>query len=153
MKKYITTLFLGIFAFFNAQNKTSEKQPLYIVDQIIVDRFFITDLDPQKIENIQVYKTSNNELPELNDLAQNGIINIKLKIAQDIPFVRLHEAKSLMKLPLETKIYLNNVLVINESILIAEDLLKRARIITPDKNNKLTVTSLYINTDQSYYQN
>ncbi len=41
--------------------------------------FFIHDLDPNKIEKINVYKSKIENRPILDDLTQNGILDITLK--------------------------------------------------------------------------
>lgn len=128
--------------------KAQAKQPIIIVDDVVVDRLYMAALDPKDIETVQVYKAPTEALPQLSDMTKNGIINIKLKEASHIKNVPIWKAKAILKLPADSQVFLNNIIVNNEEIKISEELLKRARIIQPDSFNKLKVTSVYLQTGQ-----
>ena len=128
--------------------KAQTQPPIIIVDDVVVDRLYIAGLDPNRIETVQVYKAPTTELPQLSDMTKNGIINIKLKEASHIANVPIWKAKAILKLPADSQVFLNNILVNNEEIKISEELLKRARIIHPDSLNKLKSTTVYLETGQ-----
>jgi len=108
---------------------------IIIVDNVIVDRLFIHDLDPNKIEKINVYKSKIENRPILDDLTQNGILEITLKEKVFIPKLNIKEAKQILKLENNAPVFLNKIKVNRDHILVTEDLLKRAKIIQLDKIN------------------
>ncbi|MGV4413405.1 hypothetical protein [Chryseobacterium sp. T1] len=140
---FIITLLIGSIII-----KAQTTQPIIIVNDVVVDRLYMAALDPKNIETVQVYKAPTEALPQLSDMTKNGIINIKLKEASHINNVPIWKAKAILKLPADSQVFLNNIIVNNEEIKISEELLKRAKIIHPDSVNKLPVTIIYLETGQ-----
>ncbi|MNY56711.1 hypothetical protein D3C86_1928180 [compost metagenome] len=97
---------------------------------------------------MQVFKTPSSETATFDDLVKNGLINVKLKEKMSIESLTISEAKKRFELPANALVFLNDIQVHNETILIAEDLLKTTRIIYPDKKvNNFTAPVLSIKAD------
>lgn len=146
MKKIIfgLTVFLGL-TFNSAQTK--EKKPIVIVQNVVMGNLTLNSLDPNKIEQVQVYKTPSTETAKFDDLIKNGLINITLKEKMTIESLTIFEAKKRFKLPSTALVFLNDIEVHDENILIAEDLLKTSSVINPDKKvNQFTAPVLNIQT-------
>jgi len=76
------------------------------------------------------------------------LINVKLKEKMPIESLTISEAKKKFQLPENALVFLNDIQVHNETILIAEDLLKTTRIVNPDKKeNNFTAPVLSIKAD------
>lgn len=146
MKKIIFGLIFSL-GFTTVFAQTKEKKPIVIVQNIVMGTLTLNSLDPNKIENVQVYKTPSSETTKFDDLIKNGLINITLKEKMTIESLTISEAKKRFKLPTTALVFLNNIEVHNENILIAEDLLKTSSVIDPDKVNKFTAPVLSIKTD------
>lgn len=147
MKKIIfgLTVFLGL-TFNSAQTK--EKKPIVIVQNVVMGTLTLNSLDPNKIEQVQVYKTPSTETAKFDDLIKNGLINITLKEKMTIESLTISEAKKRFKLPANALVFLNDIEVHDENILIAEDLLKTSSVINPDKKlNNFSAPVLKIKTD------
>lgn len=126
----------------------SEANPIYIVDNVIVSNVLLHSFNPEDIESVQVYKSPSSQIEQYDDLVKNGLINIILKKPSNLEKVTISEAKKRMNFTSESKFFLNDIEVHNESILIAEDLLKRARILQPDKRfNNYKVPAISIDTN------
>ena len=147
MKKVIFSLILSLgFIFGSAQ--TSTPKPIVIVQNVVMGTLTLNSLDPNKIESIQVFKSPSSETANFDDLIKNGLINVKLKEKMPIESLTISEAKKKFQLPENALVFLNDIQVHNETILIAEDLLKTTRIINPDKKvNNLTAPVLSIKAD------
>lgn len=146
MKKlfWISLFCINILSY--AQTTVPQNSPIIIVDNVIVDRLFIHDLDPNKIEKINVYKSKIENRPILDDFTQNGILDITLKEKVFIPKLNIKEAKQLLNLKDNAPVFLNKIKVNRDDILISEDLLKRAKIIQPDKINGYPTAALSLET-------
>ncbi|QIY82297.1 hypothetical protein HER18_01405 [Chryseobacterium sp. NEB161] len=71
-----------------------------------------------------------------------------MKKPQNLEKLSISEAKKRLNLASESKFFLNGIEVHNPSILIAEDLLKKARILQPDnKLNHSRVPAISIETN------
>lgn len=79
MKKLFWISLFCINILSHAHTAVPQNTLIIIVDNVIVDRLFIHDLDPNKIEKINVYKSKIENRPILDDLTQNGILDITLK--------------------------------------------------------------------------
>ncbi|KFC20406.1 hypothetical protein [Chryseobacterium sp. FH1] len=147
MKKIIFSLILSLgFIFGSAQ--TSMPKPIVIVQNVVMGTLTLNSLDPNKIESIQVFKSPSSETANFDDLIKNGLINVKLKEKIAIESLTISEAKKKFQLPENALVFLNDIQVHNETILIAEDLLKTTRIINPDKKvNNFTAPVLSIKAD------
>lgn len=147
MKKIIFSfIFSLVFIFGSAQTNTPK--PIIIVQNVVMGSLTLNSLDPNKIESIQVYKTPSSETASFDDLVKNGLINVKLKEKMSIESLSIAEAKKKFDLPANALVYLNDIQVHNENILIAEDLLKTTRVINPDKKvNNFTAPVLSIKAD------
>ena len=103
--------------------------------------------NPEEIQSVQVYKSPSSQIEQYDDLVKNGLINIVMKKPQTIEKVTIAEAKTKLNLTSESRFFLNDIEVHNQSILIAEDLLKKARILQPDKKfNNYKVPAISIET-------
>ena len=147
MKKLILVFAVFFcFQFYFAQK--SEANPIYIVDNVIVSNVLLHSFNPNDIESVQVYKSPSSQIEQYDDLVKNGLINIIMKKPQAIEKVTIAEAKTKLNLTSESRFFLNDIEVHNESILIAEDLLKKARILQPDKKfNNYKVPAVSIETN------
>ncbi|WDF46303.1 hypothetical protein PQ459_15505 [Chryseobacterium sp. KACC 21268] len=147
MKKIIFGLILS-FAFILNSSQTTEPKPIVIVQNVVMGNLTLNSLDPNKIEQVQVYKTPSTETAKFDDLIKNGLINITLKEKMTIESLTISEAKKRFKLPANALVFLNDIAVHNENILIAEDLLKTSSVIEPDKKtNNYSAPVLKIKTD------
>lgn len=147
MKKILLN-FIFIFVFiFNSAQKTTPK-PIVIVENVVMGNLTLNSLDPNRIANVQVYKTPSTETAKFDDLIKNGLINITLKEKMVIESLTISEAKKRFKLPSTTLVFLNDIEVHDGNILIAEDLLKTSSVINPDKKtNNFSAPVLKIKTD------
>jgi len=147
MKKLI----LAFAVFFCVQFSLAQKSdvnPIYIVDNVIVSNVLLHSFNPEEIESVQVYKPPSSQIEQYDDLVKNGLINIVMKKPQTIEKVTIAEAKTKLNLTSESRFFLNDIEVHNQSILIAEDLLKKARILQPDKKfNNYKVPAISIETN------
>lgn len=126
----------------------TQSNPIFIVDNVIVSNVLLHSFDPNDIESIQVYKSPSSQIQQYEDLVKNGLINIVMKKPQNLEKLSISEAKKRLNLTFESKFFLNGIEVHNPSILIAEDLLKRARILQPDKQlNHYQVPAISIDTN------
>lgn len=147
MKKLILA-FAVFFCYQFSFAQKSEANPIYIVDNVIVSNVLLHSFNPEEIENIQVYKSPSSQIEQYDDLVKNGLININLKKPLNLEKVTISEAKKRLNLTSESRFFLNDIEVHNQSILIAEDLLKRARILQPDKKfNNYKVPAISIETN------
>lgn len=147
MKKIIFGLILS-FAFILNSAQTMEPKPIVIVQNVVMGNLTLNSLDPNKIEQVQVYKTPSTETAKFDDLIKNGLINITLKEKMTIESLTISEAKKRFKLPANALVFLNDIAVHDENILIAEDLLKTSSVIDPDKKtNNYSAPVLKIKTD------
>lgn len=147
MKKIIFSVLFSLgFIFGSAQTNTPK--PIVIVQNVVMGNLTLNSLDPNKIEQVQVYKTPSTETAKFDDLIKNGLINITLKEKMTIESLPISEAKKRFKLPSTALVFLNDIEVHDENILIAEDLLKTSSIINPDKkSNNFTAPVLNIKTE------
>lgn len=147
MKKLI----LAFAVFFCVQFSLAQKSdvnPIYIVDNVIVSNVLLHSFNPEEIQSVQVYKSPSSQIEQYDDLVKNGLINIVMKKPQTIEKVTIAEAKTKLNLTSESRFFLNDIEVHNQSILIAEDLLKKARILQPDKKfNNYKVPAISIETN------
>ena len=147
MKKLI----LAFTVFFCIQFSLAQKSdvnPIYIVDNVIVSNVLLHSFNPEEIESVQVYKSPSSQIEQYDDLVKNGLINIVMKKPQTIEKITIAEAKTNLNLTQESRFFLNDIEVHNQSILIAEDLLKKARILQPDKKfNNYKVPAISIETN------
>lgn len=147
MKKLI----LSFVAFFSIQFSFAQKtevNPIYIVDNVIVSNVLLHSFNPEDIESVQVYKSPSSQIEQYDDLVKNGLININMKQPLNLEKISIAEAKKRLNLTSASRFFLNDIEVHNESILIAEDLLKRARILQPDKKfNNYKVPAISIETN------
>ena len=147
MKKLI----LAFTVFFCIQFSLAQKSdvnPIYIVDNVIVSNVLLHSFNPEEIQSVQVYKSPSSQIEQYDDLVKNGLINIVMKKPQTIEKVTIAEAKTKLDLTQESRFFLNDIEVHNQSILIAEDLLKKARILQPDKKfNNYKVPTISIETN------
>ncbi len=126
----------------------TQPNPIFIVDNVIVSNVLLHSFDPNDIESIQVYKSPSSQIQQYDDLVKNGLINIVMKKPQNLEKLSISEAKKRLNLTSESKFFLNGIEVHNPSILIAEDLLKKARILQPDnKLNHSRVPAISIETN------
>ncbi|MCD9853198.1 hypothetical protein LUD75_00655 [Epilithonimonas sp. JDS] len=147
MKKIIFSFILS-FAFILNSAQTTEPKPIVIVQNVVMGNLTLNSLDPNKIEQVQVYKTPSTETAKFDDLIKNGLINITLKEKMTIESLTISEAKKRFKLPANALVFLNDIAVHDENILIAEDLLKTSSVIDPDKKtNNYSAPVLKIKTD------
>ncbi len=147
MKKLILA-FAVFFCYQFSFAQKSEANPIYIVDNVIVSNVLLHSFNPEEIENIQVYKSPSSQIEQYDDLVKNGLINIIMKKPLNLEKVNISEAKKRLNLTSESRFFLNDIEVHNQSILIAEDLLKRARILQPDKKfNNYKVPAISIETN------
>ena len=147
MKNIIFSLIFSLSFILNSAQKTVPK-PIVIVQNVVMGNLTLNSLDPNKIENVQVYKTPSSETAKFDDLIKNGLINITLKEKMAIESLAVSEAKKRFKLPDTALVFLNDIQVHDENILIAEDLLKTSSVIHPDKkSNNFSVPVLKIKTD------
>lgn len=147
MKKIIFCLILS-FSFILNSAQTTEPKPIVIVQNVVMGNLTLNSLDPNKIEQVQVYKTPSTETAKFDDLIKNGLINITLKEKMTIESLTISEAKKRFKLPANALVFLNDIAVHDENILIAEDLLKTSSVIDPDKKtNNYSAPVLKIKTD------
>lgn len=147
MKKLIFA-FAVFFCFQFSMAQKSEANPIYIVDNVIVSNVLLHSFNPEDIESVQVYKSPSSQIEQYDDLVKNGLINIIMKKPQTIEKLTISEAKKKLNLTSESRFFLNDIEVHNDSILIAEDLLTRARILQPDKkfnNYKMPAISIETN--------
>lgn len=136
------------FGFATVFAQTKEKKPIVIVQNVVMGTLTLNSLDPNKIENVQVYKTPSTETAKFDDLIKNGLINITLKEKMAIESITISEAKKRFKLPSTALVFLNDIEVHDGNILIAEDLLKTSSVIHPDKKlNNFSAPVLKIKTD------
>ena len=147
MKKLI----LAFTVFFCVQFSLAQKSdvnPIYIVDNVIVSNVLLHSFNPEEIQSVQVYKSPSSQIEQYDDLVKNGLINIVMKKPQTIEKVTIAEAKTKLNLTSESRFFLNDIEVHNQSILIADDLLKKARILQPDKKfNNYKVPAISIETN------
>lgn len=147
MKKLI----LAFAVFFCIQFSLAQKSdvnPIYIVDNVIVSNVLLHSFNPEEIQSVQVYKSPSSQIEQYDDLVKNGLINIVMKKPQTIEKVTIAEAKTKLNLTSESRFFINDIEVHNQSILIAEDLLKKARILQPDKKfNNYKVPAISIETN------
>ena len=147
MKKLILAFAVFFCVQFSLAQK-SEENPIYIVDNVIVSNVLLHSFNPEEIESVQVYKSPSSQIEQYDDLVKNGLINIVMKKPQTIEKVTIAEAKTKLNLTQESRFFLNDIEVHNQSILIAEDLLKKARILQPDKKfNNYKVPAISIETN------
>ena len=147
MKKIIFSFILS-FAFILNSAQTSTPKPIVIVQNVVMGNLTLNSLDPNKIQQVQVYKTPSTETAKFDDLIKNGLINITLKEKMAIESLTIADAKKRFKLPSTALVFLNDIEVHDENILIAEDLLKTSSVINPDKKtNNFTAPVLNIKTD------
>ena len=147
MKKIIFSFILS-FAFILNSAQTSTPKPIVIVQNVVMGNLTLNSLDPNKIQQVQVYKTPSTETAKFDDLIKNGLINITLKEKMAIESLTISDAKKRFKLPSTALVFLNDIEVHDENILIAEDLLKTSSVINPDKKtNNFTSPVLNIKTE------
>lgn len=147
MKKIIFS-FIFSFAFILNSAQTTAPTPIVIVQNVIMGNLTLNSLDPNKIEQVHVYKTPSTETAKFDDLIKNGLINITLKEKMTIESLTISEAKKRFRLPSTALVFLNEIEVHDGNILIAEDLLKTSSVINPDKkSNNFTAPVLKIKTD------
>ncbi|MBO6201323.1 MAG: hypothetical protein J6N74_06860 [Chryseobacterium sp.] len=147
MKKIIFSFVLS-FAFILNSAQTTAPKPIVIVQNVVMGNLTLNSLDPNKIEQVQVYKTPSTETAKFDDLIKNGLINITLKEKMTIESLTIAEAKKRFKLPSTALVFLNDIEVHDGNILIAEDLLKTSSVINPDKKtNNFSAPVLKIKTD------
>ncbi|WP_313599438.1 hypothetical protein [Epilithonimonas vandammei] len=147
MKKLILAFAVFFCIQFSLAQK-SEAIPIYIVDNVIVSNVLLHSFNPEEIQSVQVYKSPSSQIEQYDDLVKNGLINIVMKKPQTIEKVTIAEAKTKLNLTQESRFFLNDIEVHNQSILIAEDLLKKARILQPDKKfNNYKVPAISIETN------
>jgi hypothetical protein len=147
MKKLILAFAVFFCIQFSLAQK-SEANPIYIVDNVIVSNVLLHSFNPEEIQSVQVYKSPSSQIEQYDDLVKNGLINIVMKKPQTIEKVTIAEAKTKLNLTQESRFFLNDIEVHNQSILIAEDLLKKARILQPDKKfNNYKVPAISIETN------
>lgn len=147
MKKLILAFAVFFCIQFSLAQK-SESNPIYIVDNVIVSNVLLHSFNPEEIQSVQVYKSPSSQIEQYDDLVKNGLINIVMKKPQVIEKVTIAEAKTKLNLTQESRFFLNDIEVHNQSILIAEDLLKKARILQPDKKfNNYKVPAISIETN------
>ena len=147
MKKLILAFAVFFCIQFSLAQK-SEAIPIYIVDNVIVSNVLLHSFNPEEIQSVQVYKSPSSQIEQYDDLVKNGLINIVMKKPQTIEKVTIGEAKTKLNLTSESRFFLNDIEVHNQSILIAEDLLKKARILQPDKKfNNYKVPAISIETN------
>jgi len=147
MKKIIFSFVLS-FAFILNSAQTTAPKPIVIVQNVVMGNLTLNSLDPNKIEQVQVYKTPSTETAKFDDLIKNGLINITLKEKMTIESLTIAEAKKRFKLPSTALVFLNDIEVHDGNILIAEDLLKTSSVINPDKkSNNFSAAVLKIKTD------
>lgn len=147
MKKLILAFAVFFCIQFSLAQK-SEAIPIYIVDNVIVSNVLLHSFNPEEIKSVQVYKSPSSQIEQYDDLVKNGLINIVMKKPQTIEKVTIAEAKTKLNLTQESRFFLNDIEVHNQSILIAEDLLKKARILQPDKKfNNYKVPAISIETN------
>jgi hypothetical protein len=147
MKKLILAFAVFFCLQFSFAQK-SETNPIYIVDNVIVSNVLLHSFNPEEIQSVQVYKSPSSQIEQYDDLVKNGLINIIMKKPLNLDKVTISEAKKRLNLTTESRFFLNDIEVHNESILIAEDLLKRARILQPDKKfNNYKVPAISIETN------
>ncbi|WP_028122534.1 hypothetical protein [Epilithonimonas tenax] len=147
MKNIIFSFIFSLSFIFNSA-QTKAPKPIVIVQNVVMGNLTLNSLDPNKIEQVHVYKTPSTETAKFDDLIKNGLINITLKENMAIESVTISEAKKRFKLPSNALVFLNDIQVHDENILIAEDLLKTSSVINPDKkSNNFTAPVLNIKTD------
>ena len=147
MKKLILAFAVFFCIQFSLAQK-SEANPIYIVDNVIVSNVLLHSFNPEEIQSVQVYKSPSSQIEQYDDLVKNGLINIVMKKPQTIEKVTIAEAKTKLNLTQESRFFLNDIEVHNQSILIADDLLKKARILQPDKKfNNYKVPAISIETN------
>lgn len=147
MKKIIFSFILS-FAFILNSAQTTAPKPIVIVQNVVMGNLTLNSLDPNKIEQVQVYKTPSTETAKFDDLIKNGLINITLKEKMPIESLTIADAKKRFKLPSTALVFLNDIEVHDGNILIAEDLLKTSSVINPDKKmNNFSAPVLKIKTD------
>lgn len=147
MIKIIFSFIFSLSFILNSAQTTAPK-PIVIVQNVVMGNLTLNSLDPNKIEQVQVYKTPSTETAKFDDLIKNGLINITLKEKMPIESLTISEAKKRFKLPADAIVLLNNIEVHNENILIAEDLLITSSVITSDKKaSNFTMPYLSIKTD------
>ena len=147
MKKIIFSFILS-FAYIFTSAQTSAPSPIVIVQNVVMGNLTLNSLDPNKIQQVQVYKTPSTETAKFDDLIKNGLINITLKEKMAIESLTISDAKKRFKLPSTALVFLNDIEVHDENILIAEDLLKTSSVINPDKKtNNFTAPVLNIKTE------
>ncbi|ROI14417.1 porin family protein [Epilithonimonas hominis] len=147
MKKLIFAFAVFFCIQFSLAQK-SDVNPIYIVDNVIVSNVLLHSFNPEEIQSVQVYKSPSSQIEQYDDLVKNGLINIVMKKPQTIEKVTIAEAKTKLNLTQESRFFLNDIEVHNQSILIAEDLLKKARILQPDKKfNNYKVPAISIETN------
>ena len=147
MKKIIFSFILS-FAYIFTSAQTSAPKPIVIVQNVVMGNLTLNSLDPNKIQQVQVYKTPSTETAKFDDLIKNGLINITLKEKMAIESLTISDAKKRFKLPSTALVFLNDIEVHDENILIAEDLLKTSSVINPDKKtNNFTAPVLNIKTE------
>lgn len=140
--------FVLSFAFILNSAQTTAPKPIVIVQNVVMGNLTLNSLDPNKIEQVQVYKTPSTETAKFDDLIKNGLINITLKEKMTIESLTIAEAKKRFKLPSTALVFLNDIEVHDGNILIAEDLLKTSSVINPDKKmNNFSAPVLKIKTD------
>jgi len=118
MKKLIFA-FVLFFCLQLSFAQKSEKTPIYIVDNVVVSNVLLHSFNPEDIESVQVYKSPSSQIEQYDDLVKNGLINIILKKPLNIEKVTISEAKKRLNLTSESRFFLNDIEVHNESILIA----------------------------------
>ena len=147
MKKLILACAVSFCVQFSFAQK-SEADPIYIVDNVIVSNVLLHSFNPADIESVQVYKSPSSQIQQYDDLVKNGLININMKKPLNLEKVTVAEGKKKLNLTSESRFFLNDIEVHNQSILIAEDLLKKARILQPDKKfNNYKVPAISIETN------
>lgn len=147
MIKIIFSFIFSLSFILNSAQTTAPK-PIVIVQNVVMGNLTLNSLDPNKIEQVQVYKTPSTETAKFDDLIKNGLINITLKEKMPIESLTISEAKKRFKLPADAIVLLNNIEVHNENILIAEDLLITSSVITSYKKaSNFTMPYLSIKTD------
>ncbi|WP_312752410.1 hypothetical protein [Epilithonimonas hominis] len=147
MKKLIFAFAVFFCIQFSLAQK-SDVNPIYIVDNVIVSNVLLHSFNPEEIQSVQVYKSPSSQIEQYDDLVKNGLINIVMKKPQTIEKVTIAEAKTKLNLTQDSRFFLNDIEVHNQSILIAEDLLKKARILQPDKKfNNYKVPAISIETN------
>ena len=147
MKKLIFAFAVFFCIQFSLAQK-SDVNPIYIVDNVIVSNVLLHSFNPEEIQSVQVYKSPSSQIEQYDDLVKNGLINIVMKKPQTIEKVTIAEAKTKLNLTSESRFFINDIEVHNQSILIAEDLLKKARILQPDKKfNNYKVPAISIETN------